>query len=246
MFNAYVRKELLEIARNYKLYIVIVVFVMIGFSNPIFAKLTPYILASMEYQINIPEPTVIDSWIQFYKNISTLLIVYIILFSTIISNEINSNSLINMFTKGLARKTVVLSKFAVISCLWIVAYYFCFLTTYLYTPLLLEGTLDNVLIASILPCLLGIFLISLSILGGVTTKSAIGSLLTPMIIYILLSLVSIIDAVKEYVPTYLMSSINLITGSTILSDYALAFIITSVLTILVIVVSIVIFDKQSI
>ncbi len=244
MFKAYSLKEITELIRNYKLLIILLAFAMIGFSNPIFAKLTPEILATTGYQFDIPEPTLIDSWVQFYKNIATLLIIYIILFCSNIPNELTNNSLINMITRGLPRRTIILSKFTVISGLWIISYYLCFLITLIYSPLLLDGSLSHLLIASTLPALFGILMISLMLLGSVVTKHTVGSLLVPFGFYGLSSLLSISDEIANYLPSTLMGSLVLITEDAIISDFKFAILITLGLTALVLTATIQIFNKQ--
>lgn len=245
MFKSYCYKELLEMIRNYKLLIIVIAFAMIGFSNPIFAKLTPEIIKATGYDLNLPEPQAIDSWVQFFKNISTLLVLYIILFSTNISSELSSGSLINLITRGLPRKTVILAKFTVISTLWLISYYLCFTITVLYTPLLLDGTVDKVLIASSLPALFGILMISLSILGAVVTKHPIGSILAPLGLYAASSLLSIIEKVQNYLPTTLMSSLSLITSDSQLVDFNYAIAVTLILVTVSLIGSIIIFNRQS-
>lgn len=143
-YFAFLKKELLEASRTYKLLIIGLVFATIGFSNPIIAKLTPELLASSGFDINIPEPTLIDSYVQFYKNISTQLILFIILFAGTLSNELKSGSLINMVTKGLERSTILISKLSAMYLIWSLSYTITFLITYFYSPLLLAGSLDHI------------------------------------------------------------------------------------------------------
>lgn len=245
MFKSFCQKEFIEINRNYKFIIILIAFAMIGFSNPILAKLTPEIIAATGFEITIPEPTLIDSWLQFYKNIPTLLILFIILFSSTLSNEISSNSLINMLTRGLPRHDILLSKFTVITSVWIVVYYLSFTITYFYSPLLLEGNLDNLWIASVFPMLFGVFMIALIILGGVITKRTIGSLLLPFAVYAISSLLSIFQSLHDYMPTNLMSSLQILTGELTARDFLSCSLITIGLTIITIVSAVVIFNKQS-
>lgn len=244
MYKAFVQKEIIENIRNYKLIIICLVFAMVAFGNPILAKLTPELLATTGYQIDIPEPTAIDSWVQFYKNISILLIIYIIMFSSTISNEINHHSLINMVTKGLPRHTVILAKLTVISGLWAIVYYLYFSITLVYTPLLLEGVLDHLFIASLLPFLFGLLMISLSLLGGIITKNTIGSLTFPFGFYLASSLLSIFDQLAKYLPTQLMTSLKIVTGDSMISDYSTAIVITLILILIFIATSIISFNKQ--
>lgn len=246
MFKSFCKKELIEIIRNYKLFIILIAFASIGFSNPIFAKLTPEIIAATGYDINIPEPTLIDSWLQFYKNIPTLLILFIILFSSALPNELNSNSLINMLTRGLPRRIVILAKFTVISLVWVIAYYITFSITYFYSPLLLTGDLSNLWLAGIYPLLFGILMIALSILGSVITKRTVGGILLPLGGYAISSILSIFDSVQNYMPTMLMSSMQLVTDQLAISDFYAASLITICLIIISLWSSVLIFNNQSI
>lgn len=71
----FTKKELLEVWRTKRLLILLVVFIIFGILSPLMAKLTPEILKSSfgsEVQLTIPEPTSIDSWVQFYKNITQM------------------------------------------------------------------------------------------------------------------------------------------------------------------------------
>lgn len=244
MFKAFTHKELLETCRNYRLFIILLVFITFGFSNPIFAKLTPELLKTTGFEISIPEPTAIDSWVQFYKNITTLLVLYIILFSSSLPAEINGNSLINLVTKGLPRPIVILSKFTVISIIWLGSYYICFAITYFYTPLLLEGTLSNILIASIFPAIFGILMISLSLFGAVITKHTIGAILIPLITYIGMSLLSIVDAANQYIPSLLISALTIISGENTVDFFIPATIESILLTIILLIITINIFNRQ--
>lgn len=244
MYSAFIQKEIIENIRNYKLIVICLVFAMVGFGNPILAKLTPELLATSGLDITIQTPSAIDSWIQFYKNISILLIVFIIMFSSTIASELNNHSLINMVTKGLPRYIVIVAKYTVIAGFWLIVYGLYFGITLVYTPLLLEGTLDHLVIASLLPFIFGLLMISLSLLGGVVTKNTIGSLIFPFGFYLGSSLLSMFNPVSNYLPTRLMTSLSLINGDAILGDYLTSIVITLCLTILVLIISIASFNKQ--
>ena len=80
-FIAMAKKEFLESIRTYKLLIVATVFLLFGMLNPITAKIMPKLLSSFMPEgmtITPGEPGTVDSWIQFYKNMSTQLILFVI------------------------------------------------------------------------------------------------------------------------------------------------------------------------
>ncbi|MCU7200933.1 hypothetical protein [Turicibacter sanguinis] len=64
-YLAFVKKELLEQVRTYKLLILFLVFFIFGMLSPLMAKLMPEILRQMPMDgitITIPDPTAIDSY----------------------------------------------------------------------------------------------------------------------------------------------------------------------------------------
>ena len=83
---------------------------------PISARYLPEVAASLlpdGIQIQLPQPEVMDSWAQFYKNISQIgIIILLIVFSTMISNELQKGTLIHLLTKGLSRTTILLAKYS--------------------------------------------------------------------------------------------------------------------------------------
>ena len=133
-FWAFTKKELTEYYRTAKIMILMVVFLLFGMMNPVLAKFTPEIIKAAGLDLNLPDPTAMDSWAQFFKNVGQMgLIIVVIVFSGIMANEFSKGTLINILTKGLKRKTVILSKFTVASCLWALSYLLCFVVTYFYT-----------------------------------------------------------------------------------------------------------------
>jgi len=75
---AFVKKEALEHLRSVRLLIIGIVFMVLGVSNPIFAKLTPWLFELLEDSLadggmSVTGVTVsaIDSWVQFFKGVGT-------------------------------------------------------------------------------------------------------------------------------------------------------------------------------
>lgn len=70
-FTAFMKKELLEAVRSYKLVILLIVFAALGFMNPVSARYLPELVAGFlpeGMHMEIPQPVVLDSWLQFFKN----------------------------------------------------------------------------------------------------------------------------------------------------------------------------------
>lgn len=249
-FLAMTKKELMESLRTYKLLIVAAVFLLFGMLNPITAKIMPKLLSSFMPEgmmVTLSEPGAIDSWIQFYKNMSTQLILFIIVFCGIVANELSRGTLINMLTKGLSRKTVILSKFTAVISIWTVSYLICFGTTFAYTMYLLPGELPNVAFSALCMWLFGVLQISMMLLGGVLSGSIYGSLLLAGGFTGLLMVISIAPKLEKYNP-YLLSSgsVSLLTSNIDISDFYVSICVTLVLIFFFIIGSIMLFDKKQI
>lgn len=249
-FLAMTKKELMESLRTYKLLIVAAVFLLFGMLNPITAKIMPKLLSSFMPEgmtVTLSEPGAIDSWIQFYKNMSTQLILFIIVFCGIVANELSRGTLINMLTKGLSRKTVILSKFTAVISIWTMSYLICFGTTFAYTMYLLPGELPNVAFSAFCMWLFGVLQISIMLLGGVMSGSIYGSLLLAGGFTGLLMVINMAPKLEKYNP-YLLSSgsVSLLTSNIDISDFYVSICVTLVLIFFFIIGSIMLFDKKQI
>ncbi len=249
-FIAFTKKEFTESIRTYKLLIVVAVFLLFGMLNPIIAKIMPELLSSFMPEgmtVTLADPTTIDSWMQFYNNISTQLILFVIVFSGIVANELSKGTLINMLTKGLSRKTVILSKFTGTTLIWTLGYLICFGTTFIYTVYLLPGELPNLLFSAFCMWLFGVLIIAVMLLGGVLSGNIYGSLLVAGGFSVLLMLLNIAPNFQKYNP-YLLSSGNvlLLTSDMAVSDFAVSMVIACVIIFIALMSAIVRFDKKQI
>ena len=249
-FIAMTKKEFLESIRTYKLFIIAAVFLLFGMLNPITAKIMPKLLSSFMpegMKITLGEPHTIDSWIQFYKNMSTQLILFIIVFSGIMTNELSKGTLINMLTKGLPRRTVILSKFTAAASMWTVNYLICFVITLVYTMYLLPGELPNITFAAFCMWLFGVLQIAMMLLGGILFGNIYGTLLLAGGFTGLLMLANIFPKFEEYNP-YLLSTgcVSLLTSERVPSDFYVAIIVTLAFILFIMISSICSFNKKQI
>lgn len=251
-FTAFVKKEILESMRSYKLFIILVVFLLIGIMGPLTAKMMPDIMASFMpkgMKIVIPTPTVIDSWTQFFKNVSQMgIVILIIIFSGLVSNEFSKGTLINILTKGLKRHTVLIAKYVVASIIWTCAYLVCFGISYYYTnTLFVNEGIKNLLLASTGLWIFGEFLIAALILGGVLIKSNFGGMLFTFGLVAIMMILGIIPDIQKFNPLSLASSnMSLILGQLEVSSFITTIVTSVVIIILFLVSSIVVFNKKSI
>jgi len=224
-YFAFTSKEFCEATRTYKLLIMAAVFLLLGMMNPITAKITPQLVASFMpegMKITIPEPTAMDSWAQFFKNVPQMgLIVLVVLFSGIMANEFSRGTLINILTKGLPRSVVILSKFTMAVILWTASYVLCFGVTYAYTAYFWSGSLiPNILFSVFCLWLFGVLLLASMMLGGILFKSSYGCLLFTGGFVILLFLLNIVPTLQAYNPISLASNnMALLTNKMTASDF---------------------------
>lgn len=251
-YIAFTKKEFCESIRTYKFFIMITVFLLLGMMNPITAKITPQLLKSFMPEgmtITLGEPTALDSWAQFFKNVPQMgLIVLVIVYSGIMANEFSRGTLINMLTKGLSRSVVILSKFTMAATVWTLSYVLCFLTTYIYTLYFwsIEG-INNIMLSAFCLWLFGILLLAIIILGGVLFKSSYGGLLFTGGFVAVLSLLNISPALQKYNPITLISgNMSLITNNMSVSDFTLPVVISSIAVIVFITSAVILFNKKQV
>ncbi len=251
-FIAFTKKEFRESTATYRAYILFVVFLLFGMMSPLFAKLTPEILSSLEDMgqgivIQVPEPTAIDAWAQFFKNISQMgMLVLVIIFSGIMSNEFSRGTLVNLLTKGLSRTTVILSKFFTASILWIGAYVLCLGVCYAYTSYFwVIGETRHAFLVFISPWLFGELLLALLIFGGTLFSNIYGSLLSCLTVVVALNIVTIAPKTAKYNPVSLASgTLSLLSGTGEPSDFISALIICAAMVVILILISILFFKKK--
>lgn len=222
-YLAFTKKEFMECIRSYKFMILIIVFLAFGFMNPIFAKYMPELLKSMMpvgMSMELPQPTVFDSWAQFFKNINQMgLIIFLLSFSSILSTEIQKGTLINIVTKGLSRKKILLSKMTFLVCIWTMCYVTCVIVTLLYGLIFWsQWHLPHLFLSLTCVWLFGIMMCSLMLLGGVITCSSAGGLLLSGGSYIALMLMNMIPEITKYNPVTLISDNMALLQETISLD----------------------------
>lgn len=223
-FLAFTKKELLEANRTYKLWIMAAVFLLLGIMNPITAKITPQLLKDFMPQgikITISEPTALDSWTQFFKNVPQMgLIVLVIMFSGIMAAEFSRGTLIIILTKGIARRTVILSKFTMAVSLWTRDLAVCFTVSYAYTVYFWNGNgLSDIAVAVLCLWLFGVLLVSAVMLGGVLFRNSYGALLFVLGLIAIMFIVNLIPQLQKYNPILLAAgNMDLITNKLAVSD----------------------------
>ena len=248
----FIKKEFTEHYRSKKLLIILLVFVGVGILNPLTALITPWIFEmladTMENSGIIMGDitiTALDSWVQFFKNISTVLIAFILIESAIFSNEYQKGTLTLVLTKGFERYKVVLSKLFIMLSVWSFGYWLCYLITYSYNMYYWDNSIaQNLVFAAVIWWLFGTFVISVFTMFSVLTNTNSGALVLTGFAVFGMYLVGLLPKINKYLPTLLVDGNSLIYGLKEVKFYLFSLILAIVLSIIAVTVSILSFNKK--
>jgi ABC-2 type transport system permease protein len=115
-FGAFLGKELTEIRRTWRLWVIPGMLLFFGVTSPIIAALTPRLVQSMAASqpgvvIQLPPPTSLDAYGQFIKNLDQFVLIAVVITGAgVISGERSSGTAILALTKPLSRGAFVLAK----------------------------------------------------------------------------------------------------------------------------------------
>ncbi len=171
--------------------ILLVIFIALGILNPFTAKITPYLIENMlgdEFGSLMGEPSAIDSWLQFFKNVPQLgLIAFLLMMANSMSKELQDGTLPIFLAKGLKRKSVISAKLLFHTVMWTLCYLIASGVTYLYTIYYW----DQSVVQQLVPALVGIYgfalmFIIVTFCGNTITNSTMGGLLISGILFMIL------------------------------------------------------------
>ena len=251
---AFLKKEFLEQVRTGKLLIFAIIFCLFGIMNPAMAKLTPWImevmsedLAESGFIVNHIEVNAMTSWTQFYKNMPIALIILLVMFGGILTAEIQKGTLVNVITKGLNRWKVIFTKTSAMCIVWTAGCLLSYGITYAYNAYFWDNSIaKHAFFAAFCFYLLGIWLITIIPFASALFSAASAVILSVGAEFLGAYLLSLLPAVREYSPAYLMASSDLLMGVRGVRDYVPAIIVTAVLIVLNLAVAIVLFNRKNI
>jgi ABC-2 type transport system permease protein len=212
MFRTLLLKELREWRRTFRLVIIVLVLLVSGMISPLLAKYTPQLLRILpgvpaELTAMIPEPTIVDSFTQYIKNISQFgLIVVIVLTMGVMSQEIERGTMAMLLTKPVERSAVVLAKWcsgvlSILLGLILAAIGFTFYTLVLFGRFeLIDFILLNGLIAVFL-----IFYLTLALLASTLARSQSMAAAVAFGGLILVMIIDALPSIGDYFPSQLLS-----------------------------------------
>lgn len=250
-----VKKEWMESVRKHKLLVLVVVFILFGILSPLTAKYLPEIvnilLAPIEdipnLGIIIPEPTLNDSFLQYYKNLTQMgIFIQILVFMNIVSSEKRNGTCALLLTKSVSRTTFLLSKFLCATFVLVLSLIPSFIVFYVYTYILFEKVIFlTVILGFLLYILLALFVLALTFMASTLTKSTGIAALISIGGYFFINMVSVIPRISKFSPMKLTEgAFGISTGIGSISDYMWNIIISFLVIVLFLLISILSFKHQ--
>ncbi len=247
-YIAFVKKEFMENIKNYRFFILLAVFLILGTMSAFLAKFTPEILSALAADMEMAsEPVALDAWKQFYKNISGVgFSAFIILYGSCLSSEYSKGTLVLMVTKGLSRKAVILAKYTVAAVLMTICYWISYAAAYGCTACLWNDTdLSNTAPAAYGLWLVGFLYLSILITGCVIFRQTFTSILFTGGIAAVISMPGMMEPIAGFSPFILTSkNVDLISGETVPSDFIIPAFVSVAVSISGLFVAIKLFQKK--
>lgn len=223
-WTGFLKKEWTESVKTYKLLLVAAIFTFLGVLNPFTAKITPILMKKLlpaGALVELPDPTALDSWLQFHKNVPQMgLIFFILLFSTMMSKELERGTLTMLLTKGLPRSTVITSKFFLAACYWTAAILLSSGITYAYTAFYWnQDGVHHLLFSIVSLYVFGLLILALTLWGNTFFASSYGGIVVALLAVGTMFLAAIFPSAADWNPLQLLSSASaLLTGETVPGD----------------------------
>jgi ABC-2 type transport system permease protein len=263
-YSIFLKKELFESVKTFKLFIMIAVFAVLAAISPITAKFTPQILKwAFEFDptldaavaavlANMPEPTALDSWAQFYNNIGQMgFIVLVIVFSGMLASELprgttsSGGTLTIILTKGISRTAILLSKATSAALIWTVSFALAFAVCLAGTIFLFPETVAGTLFAAATLWVFGLFLVALTVLcAALTNKNYICMVLVGAVV-VVMNIINIVPFVSKYNPVSLVTAgYGVMAEVTQAGEAYPALAVTGICTVLMVIAGLIVFNRK--
>ena len=211
-FAVFLGKEMTEIFRTWRLFVVPGILIFFGLTSPIIAEITPGLLSSMtslEEQgaiIQIPDATTVDAYLQFNNNAMQIALMAVIIATAgAIAGERRSGTAQLVLSKPVSRTAMVFAKAVSNWLLLLVAGGIGAALCAGVTAIMFDTTMLAEFAAMIgLWYVFATFLVALMLLLSVLLKSQAGAAGAGIAVYFAMSILSIWSTAREYTPVGLV------------------------------------------
>jgi ABC-2 type transport system permease protein len=240
-YFVFLEKEITENLRTKKLLVLGCVFLFFAFISPLLARYMAEFLNMLLTTDDaalllglFPDPTWVDSYAQFYGNISqTGVIVIILMFMGLVLREKRSGTADLVFCKGVSPAPFILAKFTVAVCAALLCLLAAILINYGYTVMLFEegGRIGHVLAGAAAYGMFLTMIISWVILASTLAKSTTLSAVLGFLGFIGIMTVSAIPRIGRFLPGGLMTQNISLTLGDFYPDFAVHLLVAAGMTV---------------
>lgn len=249
-FLAFFYKEIREILRTWRIWVLPGILLVVGLSSPVLAAITPWLLESVtadqpDVVVQMPDPDATDAYIQWAQQLVQIaLLALVIAVAGIVSNERRNGTAVLVLTKPVSRAAFILAKFSAQTLLLIVGLIPATIVCWLMTRAIFDEAPVQVLIESTLLFLvLGILFIGVQTLTSTLVNSQAGAAGLGFVAYILISIFANWGPTRDFSPAGVLNAIGSVFGDD--GAQALIPVATSLLaTALILALAIAIFTRQ--
>ena len=239
-FGVFFGKELREIVRTWRIWVLPLIMVAFGVLSPVTAEVTPALLESLSEAdagivVQIPDPTTASAYQEWMQNLAQVgLIAVVVSMAGMIARERKSGTAVLVLTKPVSRAAMVAAKVAANALLLVVAVVVGTVACWATTQLFFENVLVSELLgATALWLALAVMFAAVMSLLGVAIRSQGGATGAGLGAYLVIAVLSGWGPARDYSPAGLMSAgARLIAGQepAVLWPVVSAFLATVVLT----------------
>lgn len=203
------KKEFFEFFRTYRFYVLFGVFAFFAIINAPIARYLPQMIKAMPdvgISINMPEPTMVDSYIQLISNSTNAFFALIIVFMGSVSTEIKKGTILLVLSKGVPRSDFYISKYLNGLLMYTVSYAMYAMLSIAGTWILFKSWYFDGIFAAILSIyIFGVLIMTAAFSASAAAKSAGPGAFAGFGFLILLPMTDFLGGAARFLPGRLMS-----------------------------------------
>ncbi len=248
-FLAFLSKELLEIVRTWRIWVLPGILLAVGLSSPVLAAISPWLIESATSEqpgmvIQIPDPVAVDAYIQWVQQLQIVLLALIIVTAGLVSGERRSGTAVLVLTKPVSRAAFIAAKYVaqmvLVIAAAIVSAIACWAVTLaVFGEAPLGGFTESVLIFLALAA----FIVAIMLLCSTVVNTQAGAAGLGLLAYLVASILSGWGPARDYSPAGLFSAVGAVLTRDNVPVLGPA-IATIVATALILALTIAIFTRQ--
>ncbi|MCC6792814.1 MAG: ABC transporter permease subunit, partial [Thermomicrobiales bacterium] len=214
-FLALLRKEVVEIARTWRIWVLPGLLIFFGVSSPIMAEIAPRLVESFASDqpgtiIQIPDPVTLDAYRQLVKSLNQVALIALIIASAdIVSGERRNGTIALLLTKPISRPAFVLAKVVaqtgLVTAAALVSAAVCWLGT---RVIFSEAPLANLIVAVGLWLILATVLIAAMTLLSTVIRAQAGAAGAGIAVYAMFVLLGAWEPTRRHSPAGLFGAID--------------------------------------